>query len=131
VALLGGLLFMDGKTDDALKVFEESIKQGFSFDEKIRIHFRPRDPGDPSAALRLSGRVVTVKPTYIFIETEGFPNFISTTTKVDKTILQRGMHVTFQPMFNAKGPFADKIRLADAEGREADSGFGLASKSLA
>jgi hypothetical protein len=113
VALLGGLLFMDGKTDDAVKVFEESTKQGFTYDEKVRIHFRPRDPADQSAALRLSGRVVTVKPTYIFIQTDRFPNFISTTTKADKTILQRDMHVTFQPMFNAKGAYADNVRLAE------------------
>jgi len=112
VGLLGGLLFMDGKTDEASKVFSESIRQEFSYGEKIRIQFRPRDPADQSAQLRLSGRVTTVKPSYVFVQTDKYPDFISGTTKVDKTILQRDMRVTFQPVFNAKGPYADNLRLA-------------------
>jgi hypothetical protein len=113
VGLLGGLLFMEGQTGDASQVFEESIKQGFSYDEKIRVQFRPRDPGNPTAPLRLSGRVVTVKPTYVFIQTDKYPNFISGTTKVEKTILQRDTQVTFQPVFNAKGAYADNVRLVE------------------
>jgi hypothetical protein len=104
---------MEGQTDEASKVFEESTKQGFTYDEKIRVQFRPRDPADRNVALRLSGRVATVKPTYIFIQTDRYPNFISGTTKTEKTILQRGMRVTFQPVFNAKGGYADNVRLAD------------------
>jgi hypothetical protein len=45
VELPGGLLFMDGKSDEAGKLFSESIRQEFSYAEKIRIQFRPRDPG--------------------------------------------------------------------------------------
>jgi hypothetical protein len=51
VALLGDLLFMDGKSDEAGKLFSESIRQEFSYDDKIRIQFPPRDPGDRSAPL--------------------------------------------------------------------------------
>lgn len=112
VGLLGGLLFMDGKPGEAGKVFSESIRQGFSYDEKIRIQFRPRDPIDRSAPLRLSGRVTTVKPSYVFVQTDKYPDFISAITKIDKTILQRDTSVTFQPLFNAKGPYADNLRLA-------------------
>jgi tetratricopeptide (TPR) repeat protein len=112
VGLLGGLLFMDGKIDEAGKVFAESIRQEFSYDEKLRIQFRPRDAADRSAPLRLSGRVTTVKPSYVFVQTDKYPDFISTTTKIDKTILQRDTKVTFQPVFNAKGPYADNLRLA-------------------
>jgi tetratricopeptide (TPR) repeat protein len=112
VGLLGGLLFMDGKTDEATQIFGESTKQGFTYDEKLRIQFRPRDPVDRTTPLRLSGRVTTVKPTYIFIQSDKFPDFISSTTRADKTILQRGMLVTFQPVFNAKGAYADNVHLA-------------------
>lgn len=112
VGLLGGLLFMDGKPDEAAKIFSESLRQGFSYDEKLRIQFRPRDPVDQKAPLRLSGRVTTVKPAYVFVQTDKYPDFISTTTKIGKTILQRDMRVTFQPVFNAKGPYADNVRLA-------------------
>jgi tetratricopeptide (TPR) repeat protein len=114
IALLGGLLFMDGKTDEASKLFEESIRQGFTYSEKLRIQFRPRDPANRAAPLRLSGKVTTVKPAYIFIQSDRFSDFISGTTRADKTILQRGMAVTFQPVFNAKGPYADNVHLAKA-----------------
>ena len=103
---------MDGQTDEASKVFSESIRQEFSYAEKIRIQFRPRDPADRSAPLRLSGRVTTVKPSYVFVQTDKYPDFISGTTKIDKTVLQRDMRITFQPVFNAKGPYADNLRLA-------------------
>jgi hypothetical protein len=114
VGLLGGLLFMDGKVDEANKVFSECIRQGFSYDEKIRIQFRPRDPIDRTAPLRLSGRVTNVKPSYVFVQTDKYPDFISANTKIDKTILQRDTGVTFQPVFNAKGPYAENLRLAVA-----------------
>jgi hypothetical protein len=76
---------MDGKSDEAGKLFSESIRQEFSYDEKIRIQFRPRDPVDRSAALRLSGRVTTVKLSDVLVQTDKYPDFISTTTKIDKT----------------------------------------------
>jgi tetratricopeptide (TPR) repeat protein len=112
VGLLGGLLFMDGNTDEASKVFSESIRQGFSYDEKVRVQFRPNDPAERKAPLRLSGTIITVKPTYVFVQTDKYPNFISATTKLGKTILQRDIKVTFQPVFSAKGPYADNLRLA-------------------
>jgi tetratricopeptide (TPR) repeat protein len=114
VGLLGGLLFMDGKTDEAGKVFAESIREGFSYDEKTRVQFRPNDPADPNARLRLSGSVKTVKPTYVFVQTDKYPDFISGTTKIGATLLQRESRVTFQPVFNAKGPYADHLRLDPA-----------------
>ena len=112
VGLLGGLLFMSGQISDAENVFRESLKHGFNYAERIRIQFRPRDPKNPSAPLRLDGRVTTVKPTYIFIQTDQFPDFISRTTRVEGSILQRGDKVSFEPIFNAKGPYADRVGLA-------------------
>jgi tetratricopeptide (TPR) repeat protein len=111
VGLLGGLLFMEGQTEDANKIFAESQKQGFSYDEKVRVQFLPRDPSDRTVPLRLLGKVTTVKPTYVFLQTDKYPDFISGTTKVGSTILQRGMEVTFQPVFNAKGAYAENVRL--------------------
>jgi tetratricopeptide (TPR) repeat protein len=110
VGLLGGLYFIEGDTAEAAKVFEESIKQAFTYDERYRIQFRPRVAGTTSP-LQLHGTVVTVKPAYIFIETDKYPNFISRTTRVDSTILQRGMRVIFEPVFNAKGAYADKVKI--------------------
>jgi hypothetical protein len=99
---------MEGDTAEASKLFEESIRQAFSYDEKYRIQFRPSGPGI-KAPLQLRGTVITVKPAYIFIQTEKYPNFISRTTRIDKTILQRGMRVSFEPVFSAKGAYADNV----------------------
>jgi hypothetical protein len=112
VGLLGGLLFMDGKTTEAAKVFDESLKHGFTYEERIRVQFKPRDPANPKDPLRLSGRVKTVKPTFIFIQTDRYPDFISRTTRADGAILQRGVAVTFEPVFNAKGSYADQVHLS-------------------
>ena len=111
IGLLGGLLFMDGRPDEAAKIFDESMRQGFSYDERIQVQFRPRDPVNKALPLRLSGRVTTVKPTYVFIQNDKYRDFISRTIKVDETILRRGTEVTFQPMFGARGPYADNVRL--------------------
>jgi tetratricopeptide (TPR) repeat protein len=124
IGLLGGLLFMDGKFGEASKVFEESARQGFSFDERIAIQFAPRDPTDRSFPLRLAGRISTVRPNFVFIQTDKYPDFISRITRVDGVNLQKGMRVTFQPLFNAKGSYADHLRLEEDE-----SGLGTKAKA--
>ena len=111
VGLLGGLLFMDHKIAEANKVFNESIKQGFTFEEKIKTQFRPHDGNSP---LQISGRVASVKAGYIFIQNDSYPDFIATTTRIGSTVLQKGMPVTFEPTFCARGPFADRVRLKDS-----------------
>jgi tetratricopeptide (TPR) repeat protein len=111
IGLLGGLLFMDGKFEEASKVFEESARQVFSYDERIVIQFAPRDPSNRAVALRLEGRVTTVRPNFIFIQTDKYPDFISRTTSADGVNLKKGDRVTLQPLFNAKGSYADHVRL--------------------
>jgi tetratricopeptide (TPR) repeat protein len=61
VGFLGGLLFMDHKLSEAQKIFAESAKQGFTFEEKTKTQFRPADPVSKEH-VRLHGRVVSVKP---------------------------------------------------------------------
>jgi len=114
VGLLGGLLCMDGKGDEAAKIFDESTRQGFSFDEKNRVQFRPRDSSNREVRLRLSGTVVAVKPAYVFVQNEKFSDFMSRTTRVESTILQRGMKVTFEPAFSARGAQGFNVQLAQA-----------------
>jgi hypothetical protein len=111
VSLLGGLLFMDGKTGEATRVFDESVKQGFSFEERNFLNFRPHDPANPVAPIRLTGRVVTVKPGYVFIQHDTYPDFMSRSTRVRDTILQKGSQVTFEPAFCAKGPNGTRVQL--------------------
>jgi hypothetical protein len=111
VSFLGGLLVMDGKNGEAAKIFEEAIRQGFSFEEKNYLHFRPHDLANPENPIRLTGQVVTVKPGYVFIQHDSYPNFISRSTRVADTILQKGVRVTFEPAFCASGPHATKVQL--------------------
>ena len=110
IGLLGGLLFMDTRFDEAEEVFAESIKQGLSFDERIRTQYRPRDP-ITKKPVELAGRVVSVKPGFVFVQTDPYPNFLATTTRVDGTVLQRGMKVRFHPTFSARGSFAADVVL--------------------
>ena len=116
VGLLGGLLFMDGKVGEADEVFAESVKQGFTYDERYKIQWAPRDPSNNAAPLRLTGRVTTVKPTYVFIQSDKYGDFISRPTRAEAAVLRRGTEVTFQPAFSARGTYADHVQLATVAG---------------
>jgi len=113
VGFLGGLLFMDHKFGEAQKIFDESIRQGFTFEEKTRIQFRPIDPVSKQR-VQMFGRVVNVKPGFLFIQNESYPNFFTTTTRVGATILKVGTRVVFEPAFCASGTFAEHIELEPA-----------------
>src|SRR5882757_2521204 len=77
VSLLGGLLFMDHKGGDAQRIFNESTRQGFTFEEKTGIQFRPLTPSSKDP-LQLTGRVISVRPGFLFVENEGYPRFFTT-----------------------------------------------------
>jgi SIR2-like domain len=113
VGLLGGLLFMDEKFSEAQKVFNESIRQGFTFDQRTKLQFRPVDPVS-KARLQLAGRVVAVKPGFIFVQNERYPQFFAPTTRIGKTVLQTGMRIQFEPAFSARGPVADHVQLDES-----------------
>lgn len=117
VGLLGGLLFMEHKVSEAQKIFNESTRQGFTFEEKTKIQFRPTVPGS-KACLQLVGRITSVKPGFLFIQNESYTDFFTTTTRVGNTVLQRGMSVRFEPAFSARGAVADHVKL-DESGRVA------------
>lgn len=75
IATLGGMLFMNGDFTEAFKVFSESIKREFPALEAKRIQFRPCNPEEPKKPYRLSGRVVSVKAGFAFIQSIGYPEF--------------------------------------------------------
>jgi tetratricopeptide (TPR) repeat protein len=110
VGLLGGLLFMEHKVSEAEKTFNESIKQGFTFEERTKIQFRPTEPGSRTR-LRLVGRITNVKPGFLFIQNKSYTDFFSTTTRIGGTVLQKGMTVRFEPAFCARGAVADNLQL--------------------
>jgi len=115
VGLLGGLFVMDNKFAEAQKIFNESNRQGFTFEEKTKPQFRPRDPAT-KGALQLLGRITSVKPGFVFIQNDNYSDFFSRITRVGNTVLQRGMAVRFQPAFTARGAVADHVELTAAAG---------------
>ena len=52
------------------------------------------------------GKVISRRPTYAFIESEGYPRFICRTSKYQGLILKEGMKVAFEVGFSPKGAAA-------------------------
>lgn len=114
VATLGGLLFMNGEFSAADKIFSESIKREFPATELIKIQFRPTNYKDGTKVKhQLKGTVTAVKAGYAFIEVPGYPRFFCPGSKFGSIIMRRGMEVTFEPGFSARGAIADNLRLSD------------------
>lgn len=111
VATLGGMLFMNGEFTAADKIFAECIKQEFPATESQRIQFRPNSPNDRTKPLRLSGKVISVKAGYAFIQSSAYPNFFCPASKFSGLILRHGMEITFEPTFCARGSVADNLQL--------------------
>jgi hypothetical protein len=97
------MLFMSGDHSGADKVFYESIRREFAYNEAIAIHFRPSTKGVP---LQMRGKVAAVKPNYAFVQVEGYPKFISPKSKHGPVILKVGDEVEFAIEFSARGPVA-------------------------
>jgi tetratricopeptide (TPR) repeat protein len=110
IAILGGMLFMNGDFTEAEKVFQESVKQEFPPAEANRIQFRPRDPSDPQFPLRLKGEVVRVKHNQALIQASDYPAIPCPGSKWGGLRMRVGMDIRFEPAFSARGPLADKPR---------------------
>jgi cold shock CspA family protein len=111
IGLYGGLLYLDGKYDEAMKLWNDSTELGFSDDERTRRQFVPHDLADKNKKLRISGTVVHPKPSYVLIQPDKGPVIISKMTAVGRTALERGHNVDFELSFSAKGPLAEHLRL--------------------
>jgi tetratricopeptide (TPR) repeat protein/cold shock CspA family protein len=112
IGLYGGLLHMDKRYDEAAKLWQRAKEQNFTYDERIKRQFEPRDPADQTKRLQFSGVILNTKPGYVVIQPDDGPTLISTTTMVGKTTLQNRRRVTFVLSFSAKGPLAEGVQLA-------------------
>jgi tetratricopeptide (TPR) repeat protein len=110
IAILGGMLFMNGDFTEAEKVFQDSIRQEFPPDEANRIQFRPRDPSDPQFPLRLKGEVVRVKLNQALIQASEYPAIPCPGSRWGGLGMRVGMEISFEPAFSARGSLADKPR---------------------
>ena len=109
VATLGGMLFIAGDHEGAAKIFRESLRREFPYAEATTIHFRPQVPG--VGPLQLRGKITTVRPNYVLIQVEGYPNFICPKSKFGSIQLSVGAAVQFNVEFSAKGQVATSLTL--------------------
>ena len=109
IATLGGMLFMNNEFSPAKEMFAQTFRREFPAFEASRIQFRPRDLANPTAPLRLVGRVAAVKTGYAFIDVPGYPSFFCPGSKFGRLVMREGLPVEFEPVFSAKGPAADNI----------------------
>ncbi|MBI5579219.1 MAG: SIR2 family protein [Deltaproteobacteria bacterium] len=108
IATLGGMLFMDCSFSTAEQVFSEYSKRNFTAEEANTIQYRACDPTNRRTPLRVEGRVVNVKAGFSWIESTGYPKaFFCPGSKYKGLLMEKGLKVTFQVAFNAKGAIAD------------------------
>jgi hypothetical protein len=109
IGTLGGMLFMNGEFSAAKEVFAESFKREFPAEEANSIHFRPLDLSDRTKYLRLVGTVTAIKTGYAFIEAPGYDSFFCPGNLFSGLLLQRGLSISFEPAFTARGAVANKL----------------------
>jgi len=111
IGLYGGLLFVGGSYDESKKVFDDAREQNFSYDQRYKRQFEPRDPADGFKRIRYAGVVKGTKPSFIFIQPNDGPDVISATTVINGVQLKKGDKVEFHLTFSAKGPFAENLQI--------------------
>ncbi len=105
IATYGGLLFLNEQFNDATRIFQESIKREFVGPDMQTAFYKPMDllKNDP---LRIAGKVIDVHFRLSKIEREGWPPLTCLSSKVGGLVLRKGMKVTAEIVFSAKGPMA-------------------------
>jgi hypothetical protein len=109
VGLLGRLYCADGKFEDARKTFAAFMKQGFDFARRRTRVVRLADRTTHAASV-ISGRVASVCPGFIYLQSDKVPEVRSRVTRVGKIALQKGMRICFELSFSPVGPFAENLR---------------------
>jgi tetratricopeptide (TPR) repeat protein len=111
IATLGGMLFMVQDFTEASSVFAETDKRNFTSKELYTVQFQPPDPNSLSEMLRIPGTVVEVRAGKAFIETSDYPRFTCPASKYNGVTMRRGLSLTFEPAFTAKGSVAIRPEL--------------------
>jgi hypothetical protein len=72
------------------------------------IQFRPLDPINRQLPHRIKGHVISVKAGYSWIDSAGYPkSFLCPGSKYRGILMTKGLKLTFEPAFTAKGPIAN------------------------
>jgi tetratricopeptide (TPR) repeat protein len=106
IATLGGMLFMNKEYTGAREVFNESSKRDFTAVELNAIEFRPPNREALKEPLRIKGRVIIVKAGYVLIDAGADKPILCPGSKYEGAILRKGLEVSFELVFTAKGAIA-------------------------
>lgn len=109
VGLLGGLFYMDGNFAEANKLWDVAKEHSFSFEERTKRQYTPRDPSNPTKRMRFEGSIEVVKPGYVLIQPEQGPMILGRTTNLNGDPLKHKQKVRFDVTFSAKGPLAENL----------------------
>jgi len=110
IATLGGMYFMKGDFTEADKIFRETIKREISRAESSITHFIPRDPQDRARPVRVEGIVSEVRTGFAFVISAAYPRLFCPGSKFSGVKMRRGLRISFEIGFSARGPIADKVR---------------------
>ena len=116
IATLGGMLFMSGKISRANDIFGESLKGNFRGNEIEALQFYPPNLENPTEPLKFKGRVVQVRAGHSFIESADYPVILCPGSKYNELIMEKGLNVTFEIAFRAKGPNAINPEVDETQG---------------
>ena len=105
IAHLGGMYFLDGNFTKAAEFFAEAERREISQADLRVVLFHARDPSNEKP-IEFQGKVVARKPSYSFIESEGYSPFFCHASKYKGVTLKEGMRVSFNIGFTPKGATA-------------------------
>jgi len=106
ISVYGGMLYLNENFSDADEIFNRSLKHAFPANELYEIHFKPMDRNDPTKPFTLKGEVISVKPGYSLIKPDDYPQIICHASKYKGILMKKGLRITFNLAFCAKGPVA-------------------------
>jgi tetratricopeptide (TPR) repeat protein len=108
VSILGGLLFLNREFSEADSVFNETVRREIPYSEGSEIHFRPADPQDRTQPLRWAGKVANVRAGHAIIQTSDYPPMHLPLSRCKGLWVTPGLQITFEPVFCAIRPVADR-----------------------
>lgn len=106
ISVYGGVLFLNGDFTKADEVFAKAMDRTFPANELYQLHYRPFDKNDNSKPFCLTGEVVAVKTGYSLLQPAGYPQIICHASKYKGALMSKGLSVTFELAFCAKGAVA-------------------------
>jgi tetratricopeptide (TPR) repeat protein len=109
VATLGGMLVMDGQSQEAVDVWKRAWDSKFSVADRNRVQFVPRPGGE---AVRLRGEVSQMGFGRALIACPGYPEFFCRASTYGSLDLRQGVGLIFTPAFCARGPVALSLEIA-------------------